>query len=417
VGKHPNFRTLLVEKLSPHLSSPAFQHWLSNGERIFGKRGCGLYHTGGSRHAIKLIGRLFKLLNLDEEVQRMCDAPTLNEQREIWKRSLRRVILSRLLSWTVVSSEKWLWKALGVPKEQRDVIEADYSKQADAGLPVSKYSKEYGHAIWEYVVNTLDPVVNNTLLRDDNHYYLLCLKGEYSRRCHPDYLKPTSYARMNATGAFDGLRIHTDEINEVIDRMSPGTLTIAVVMDSMDWFDPESEEARKQIRALNRSLTPKGRVLLRSAGLKPWYMRLFEEEGFKLTCVGERVPGTCIDRSVSPTNIASLIRSLTCQLIGSTCMLLVGCAQRLARLTARNPRLHRWWISASVKVLFRKCDSKIYFFRQLRGLQCCIFLGLLSGHFPSSSHLRFDILDIPFRLLVHVKMRFLSFRLRAFRFR
>jgi len=34
--------------------------------------------------------------------------------------------------------------------------------------------------------------------------------------------------------AFDGLRIHTDEIEEVIAEMSPGTLTIAVVMDSMD---------------------------------------------------------------------------------------------------------------------------------------------------------------------------------------
>jgi betaine lipid synthase len=265
----------------------------------------------------------------------MCDAPTLNEQREIWKRSLRRVILSRLLSWTVVSSEKWLWKALGVPKEQRDVIEADYSKQADAGRPVSKYSKEYGHAIWEYVVNTLDPVVNNTLLRDDNHYYLLCLRGEYSRRCHPDYLKPTSYARMSATGAFDGLRIHTDEINEVIDRMSPGTLTIAVVMDSMDWFNPEGNEARKQIRALNRSLAPKGRVLLRSAGLKPWYMRLFEEEGFKLTCVGERLPGTSIDRYVpSHPPLEFLTRLLTYLLLESICTHLVGYAQKHAGSTA-----------------------------------------------------------------------------------
>lgn len=276
----------------------AFQHWLLHGEAIFGTKGSGLYYSGGSRHALVLVGRLFKLLGLQEEVQRMCNAPTLNEQREIWKRSLRRVVLSRLLSWTVVSSEKWLWKALGVPKEQRDVIEADYVQQADAGKPVSQYSRNYGHAIWEYVVNTLEPVVNETLLRDDNHYYLLCLQGEYTQRCHPDYLKPTSHAKLHAESAFDGLRIHTDEIMEVIARISPGTLTIAVVMDSMDWFTPGKDDARLQIRAINKALAAKGRVLLRSAGLKPWYLRIFEEEGFVGKCVGERIAGRCIDRYV-----------------------------------------------------------------------------------------------------------------------
>jgi betaine lipid synthase len=92
------------------------------------------------------------------------------------------------------------------------------------------------------------------------------------------------------------LRIHTDEINEVISRIAPGTLTIAVVMDSMDWFDPQSAEATSQIRAFNRALKLGGRVLLRSAGLKPWYASLFEALGFSARRVGIRLPGTCIDR-------------------------------------------------------------------------------------------------------------------------
>ena len=40
-----------------------------------------------------------------------------------------------------------------------------------------------GEAIWEYIVNTLDPVVKNTLVGDDNYFYLLCLQGRYSQRC------------------------------------------------------------------------------------------------------------------------------------------------------------------------------------------------------------------------------------------
>ena len=37
--------------------------------------------------------------------------------------------------------------------------------------------------MWKYVVNTLDPVVENTLLKDSNYFYRLCLMGRYSEEC------------------------------------------------------------------------------------------------------------------------------------------------------------------------------------------------------------------------------------------
>jgi betaine lipid synthase len=92
------------------------------------------------------------------------------------------------------------------------------------------------------------------------------------------------------------LRIHTDEIDEVISRIMPGTLTVAVVMDSMDWFDPGSDAAARQIAKLNRALKIGGRVLLRSSALTPWYIAEFEAHGFVGKRVGHRVPGDCIDR-------------------------------------------------------------------------------------------------------------------------
>lgn len=39
-----------------------------------------------------------------------------------------------------------------------------------------------GQSIWEYVVNTLDPVVNDTLISNDNYFYYLCVQGKFSRR-------------------------------------------------------------------------------------------------------------------------------------------------------------------------------------------------------------------------------------------
>lgn len=67
-------------------------------------------------------------------------------------------------------------------------------------------------------------------------------------------------------------------------------------MDSMDWFDPDGEEASAQAWTLNYSLKMGGRILLRSASIEPWYIRQFEENGFEARRVGARFPGTCIDR-------------------------------------------------------------------------------------------------------------------------
>ena len=67
-------------------------------------------------------------------------------------------------------------------------------------------------------------------------------------------------------------------------------------MDSMDWFNPDGPEAATQIAALNRALKLSGRVLLRSAGLRPWYVPVFERLGFNARRASARLPGTCIDR-------------------------------------------------------------------------------------------------------------------------
>lgn len=281
-GRHEKFRDLLIDKLSPHLSSLAFQYWLENGPKAF--NGQGFYHTGRSRHALQLVGWLFWLVGLSNEVEKLCSAPTLNEQREIWENSIRRVLLSRLLSSAIIGNEKWLWKVMGVPPAQRNMIEEDARD-----LPA-------GHAIYNYVVNTLEPVVRSTLLSNENHYYLLTLKGCYTPQCHPEYLTRRAHSKLSQPNAFDGLCIHTDELQEVIARMAPSTLTVAIIMDSMDWFSPKGSQAAKQIRALNRVLQVGGRVLLRSAGLSPWYIRAFEECGFSARRVGARFPGTCIDR-------------------------------------------------------------------------------------------------------------------------
>ncbi|KAL1953190.1 hypothetical protein VTO42DRAFT_3396 [Malbranchea cinnamomea] len=293
-GKHPDFRNLLISKLSPHLSSQAFQFWLDRSSVFTSSSGRGLYETGGSRYALKLVRYIFTVFGLHEQVRKLCEAQTLDEQRRLWFR-IRRVLLSKPLHWAIVSTEWFSWKAAGVPPAQRNMIISDYLKRNDFdGLGSARDVS--GRAVWEYVVNTLDPVVNDTLISDDNYFYFLCLQGRYSRRCHPAYLSPKAHVKLSTPGVFDGLRIHTDEINEVIARIAPGTLTIAVIMDSMDWFDPKGPEASRQAKAFNQILQKGGRILLRSASIEPWYIKVFEEHGFSARRVAARFPGFCIDR-------------------------------------------------------------------------------------------------------------------------
>ncbi|KAI9367569.1 hypothetical protein BJX61DRAFT_527782 [Aspergillus egyptiacus] len=294
-GKHPEFRDLLISRLSPHLSSQAFQYWLEHSHIFTSSSGRGLYETGGSRHAIKMVRYLFKAFGLEGQVKKLCQAQTLAEQRKIWPR-LRSVLMSKPLHWAVVSTEWFAWKAAGVPRNQRNMIVEDYFKRNGLTHEMKQAKDTSGKSIWQYVVDTLDPVVQETLISNDNYFYFLCLQGQFSKKCCPTYLTQQAHVKLSSPGAFDGLRIHTDEINEVIARITPRSLTIAVVMDSMDWFDPEGTDATAQARKFNHALKMQGRVLLRSASIEPWYIKNFEESGFTARRVGARFSGSCIDR-------------------------------------------------------------------------------------------------------------------------
>ena len=125
------------------------------------------------RHALKLVRRLFTVLGLRSTVESLCKAKTLREQREIWPK-IRRALLSKTLHWAVISTEWFAWKAAGVPPAQRQMILSDGQKNGEM--------ETNGEAIWQYIVDTLDPVVQSTLLSDDNYFYLLCLQGHYSQR-------------------------------------------------------------------------------------------------------------------------------------------------------------------------------------------------------------------------------------------
>lgn len=75
-GKHPDFRTLLDTKLSPFLTSHAYQFWRANDQSF----STSFYLRGYSGWALRLAKVALYLGGLEKEVHSFCAAPTLEEQ-------------------------------------------------------------------------------------------------------------------------------------------------------------------------------------------------------------------------------------------------------------------------------------------------------------------------------------------------
>ncbi|KAK7205967.1 hypothetical protein BZA70DRAFT_304272 [Myxozyma melibiosi] len=276
-GRHPDFENLLVSKLAPKLSSHALQYWIRNTKTFTGAKG--LYDTGSTRWAIRIARYIFWITDCTKDVDALCKATSIAEQKIIYNTRVRPAIINPWVASIVLKNPMFLWKALGVPVHQAEMI------SSTAGDFLT------------YITDTLDPIIERSLISTDNYFYYLCLKGRYTHANCPGYLKREAFQRLSKPGALDGIRIHTDEIVDVVARIRRHSVTIAIVMDHMDWFDTDGVDATKEIQALNHAIKMGGRLLFRSASKRPWYTKVYEREGFRCEAAQVREKRTSIDRT------------------------------------------------------------------------------------------------------------------------
>ncbi|GAA5903303.1 class I SAM-dependent methyltransferase [Sporobolomyces salmoneus] len=279
-GKHPRFRELLDTKMSPFLSSHAYQFWRKN-DKAFSD--C-FYLRGYSGHALRLAKVALYLTGMSKVAHEFCAAKTLDEQKRIWDDKLRPVLLSKLITKVFLSNPAFLWNALGVPINQANVFLSETTTE-------------------QFAIDTLDPVAYGTHIANGAYHYQLCLEGRYTKKSCPLYLTRAGFESLKAKNgaALDCFRLHTDSINNVLNRLAKeNSLTICVIMDLQDWFDntisSKSKKSKKcalteTIRALHGALVQGGRVFFRSAGQKPWYLELYRREGFEVECIHKRPIG------------------------------------------------------------------------------------------------------------------------------
>ncbi|KAF9204708.1 hypothetical protein BGZ49_004978 [Haplosporangium sp. Z 27] len=271
-GRSPDFRRNLLDKLSPSLSSAALQFWYKN-RSSFDE--C-FYESGYSGLALRLFKWLIRIKGLSKAVEEVSTTDDIRVQEQLWENVIKPATLP---AWLVdkLSHPAFLWNALGVPINQMNLF-------LDEGSAV------------RYLYDTLDPIMNRSLFKDDQYFYNLVVNRKYTHKSCPSYLTEDGFQALKEDGATDSMLLHTKSIIDVLKSLADGELTKAVLMDHMDWFDPK--DAEEEIKEVSRAIRSGGMVLWRSAGRKPWYNALFEKYDFEVKPVGVRVPGSgvSIDR-------------------------------------------------------------------------------------------------------------------------
>ncbi|KAG8215856.1 hypothetical protein J3R82DRAFT_7811 [Butyriboletus roseoflavus] len=273
-GRHLRFRELLDARISPFLSSIAYQFWHIN-DKAFSKA---FYMNGYSGLAIRLARVIFALAGVSTDAEKLCNVSTTAEQVKIWKEKLMPVLLNPLVV-ALLKTPAFCWNALGVPLNQRKMLLNEGS-------------------IYEFVRDTLDPIPSTYKFKDGAYFYPLCLTGHYTPTSCPSYLTRAGFDKLRADSAkaTDAFRLHTDSIINVLRGLSTSSLTRAVIMDHMDWFAPGSKDVEDEVSELARVLSSGGFVLWRSAAKQPWYQETFRKHGFVVTPISIRKgPETALD--------------------------------------------------------------------------------------------------------------------------
>ncbi|KAG6334616.1 hypothetical protein ID866_4477 [Astraeus odoratus] len=274
-GFHPNFRGLLDSKISPLLSSIAYQFWHINDQSFSSS----FYLNGYSGWALRLAQFIFSLAGVSADAEALCEAGSLKEQEKIWNERLKPVLLNPVVV-AILKSPIFCWNALGVPMNQRKMLLEEGS-------------------MWEFVRDTFDPLPKSWSFKNGAYFYPLTLRGYYTTTSCPAYLTRSGFDTLKANGgkATDAFRLHTDSIINVLQGLTTWSLTRAIIMDHLDWFPEDSKDVNDEVVEFDRVLAPGGILLWRSAARQPWYVKVFERCGFIVTPLGIRSgPEVALDR-------------------------------------------------------------------------------------------------------------------------
>ncbi|MBI1291023.1 DUF3419 family protein [bacterium] len=249
-GRLPNFREVLRTQLKPHLSPWALAYWERHSSFFTGKRS---FYFRGSSGAVAHFCNYYidKVAKIRPEVTAFLDAKTVEEQAEIYHRSIRSAFWTGFMK-KVMGSDTTL-SMLGVPRQQRQQVEQHFN---------GKISKFMEHCM---------EVVFAKLPIHDNYFWRVYMTGRYTPECCPNYLKREHFEALKG-GLVDLISTHTMSIEQFLVQNNV-KITHFILLDHMDWLSTfKYALLESEWQAIVDRAAPKARVMYRSGGMKVEYV-------------------------------------------------------------------------------------------------------------------------------------------------
>ena len=256
-GRHLRFDQIYRDALRAGLSPFAQSFWDRNGNWFQHAEELGSFYYHGLSGVVArgLRGYLKVRPTLGRAIRDLIDAPNVEEQRHIYDARVRPELWTRPMNWML--GRRLTMSMLGVPHPQRKEVQAQHSGG------VAGYVRQ---AI-EYVFRHL-PVANN-------YFWQVYLRGHYSPRCCPEYLKRENFVRLKA-GLSDRIVPHTCTVTEFLDATRE-RISKYVLLDHMDWMSSYHPQAlREEWQLIFERAVPGARLIFRSAHAKPRYLDRIE---------------------------------------------------------------------------------------------------------------------------------------------
>lgn len=259
-GIMPRFETFLMHKCKPHITDDTLEFWF---DRRHYFRSPGIYFRGAMGRVVRVVhacGLRFIFSN-----------PWLDRSGVFYMMCL---YLGKMMIWmfcTLFANTSIMWKLFGTPPKQLDMITST-------------------HSVARYAATAVPVVFEKTDVYAENHHYFLIMNGRFSKNNCPDYLQYNNFQFLKGCVASRVRNMNTS----LLDMLDKEKYNKLILMDHMDWMD--EEYVTRVCQGLREGMCEDGVTIFRSAGLHPWYVRVFEEHGFRLTNISNHVDNPLMDR-------------------------------------------------------------------------------------------------------------------------
>ena len=252
-GRHPQFNEMYRECLRADLSEFARQYWDRNGKWFMHPDPASTFYYHGLSGIMARGFRSYVRVRpgLQDALAAFAGARTLEEQRDLYDRSVAPRLWTRPVNWAL--SRQITMSMIGVPHAQRKEVE-----------------RQHAGGVAGFVRESLDYVARQLPVWS-NYFYTLYLNGCYSFANCPEYLKRRNFFALKA-GLAERISVNTCSVTQFL-QSTGERLSKFVLLDHMDWMSSYQPAAlAEEWEAILARASSNARIIFRSAHASPAYL-------------------------------------------------------------------------------------------------------------------------------------------------